>query len=414
MQQQLAVAQGLVVVAVAAGPRGDVHADQPGLASLDAGVGVLQVEVAVAHRLDLGAGQVDARLERVLDGVVRWRALRLVATVLPICGLLGSRWGGGARAPKGRTDRRTPAQKGRRPRGIHHPVGSTSAEPPRRCSYLNDYPLHTTSFRSRERYPTCQGGQAPSSRSPRRRRSLRAEPGALAEVGRLRRRTVARPGAGHGARHRVIEQQRDGLLQLVVGRRVSVGVAGPVALPGAPTGTSGMRPTPSIQVLSRVSHLATERRKPPLSPGNSVHSWTVPLPKVRSPTSSGTAGVLQRPAEDLAGRGGAAVDQHHDLERRVDGQPAFDDVDRDLRRPSASSSQKTAPSARNWLLIWTVASTKPPGSSRTSTMSLSMPGVEVGRQAPPRSPRPTLALKLSMAEVADLAIGEHQAVDVLG
>ena len=55
------------------------------------------------------------------------------------------------------------------------------------------------------------------------------------------------------------------------------------ALPSA-TATSGEIPTSCTQVLSRVSHLAIDSRKPPLPPGSCVHSWMVPLPKVGVPT----------------------------------------------------------------------------------------------------------------------------------
>ena len=68
MQEQLAVPLRLVVQAVAALPRRDVRADQPGLALLDPGERVGQVDLAGADRLDLGPGQHDAGLHRVLDG----------------------------------------------------------------------------------------------------------------------------------------------------------------------------------------------------------------------------------------------------------------------------------------------------------------------------------------------------------
>ena len=47
--------------------RRDVGADQPRLALLDPGIGVRDVDLAGADRLDLGAGQGDARLERLVD-----------------------------------------------------------------------------------------------------------------------------------------------------------------------------------------------------------------------------------------------------------------------------------------------------------------------------------------------------------
>ncbi len=45
-------------------------ADEPRLAALDARVGLGQVGAPGADRLDLGPGQHQARLERLLDGVV--------------------------------------------------------------------------------------------------------------------------------------------------------------------------------------------------------------------------------------------------------------------------------------------------------------------------------------------------------
>ena len=67
VQQQLPLALGLVVVAVALLERGDVGADQPGLVAFDARVRVRQVDLAGADGLDLGAGQDETGLERVLD-----------------------------------------------------------------------------------------------------------------------------------------------------------------------------------------------------------------------------------------------------------------------------------------------------------------------------------------------------------
>ena len=70
MKQQLARPFGLVVVAVAGVPGRYVRADQPGLAFLDARVGLSQARLAGSDRLDLGSGQHDAGLERILDRVV--------------------------------------------------------------------------------------------------------------------------------------------------------------------------------------------------------------------------------------------------------------------------------------------------------------------------------------------------------
>src|SRR5262245_52663664 len=67
MEEQLAGAFRLVVVAVAGVPRRDVHADQPGLAVLDARVGIGQADLPVPDALDLGPGQHDASLEGLFD-----------------------------------------------------------------------------------------------------------------------------------------------------------------------------------------------------------------------------------------------------------------------------------------------------------------------------------------------------------
>jgi hypothetical protein len=66
-EEELADALGLVVVAIALLERRDVGADQPCLVALDARVGVGQVDLAGADRLDLGAGQDEAGLDGLLD-----------------------------------------------------------------------------------------------------------------------------------------------------------------------------------------------------------------------------------------------------------------------------------------------------------------------------------------------------------
>ena len=58
-----------MVVAVPLFVRGDVGAAEPRLAALDPRVRLGQVDPAGSDRLDLGSGQRDARLERLLDGV---------------------------------------------------------------------------------------------------------------------------------------------------------------------------------------------------------------------------------------------------------------------------------------------------------------------------------------------------------
>src|SRR6185503_17877896 len=67
MEQQLPAPFRIVVVAIALLERRDVRADQPRLALLDAGIGVGDVHLAGADRLDLGAGQHETGLERLVD-----------------------------------------------------------------------------------------------------------------------------------------------------------------------------------------------------------------------------------------------------------------------------------------------------------------------------------------------------------
>src|SRR4249920_793538 len=70
MEQQLPIAPRLVVVAVALGEGGDGDTDEPGLAALDPGIGLLQADLAGPDALDLGAGQGDARLDVFFDVVL--------------------------------------------------------------------------------------------------------------------------------------------------------------------------------------------------------------------------------------------------------------------------------------------------------------------------------------------------------
>ena len=67
LEQELARPLGLVVVAVATLELGDVGTDQPRLVALDARVGVRQIRLACPERLDLGPGQDDPGLERLVD-----------------------------------------------------------------------------------------------------------------------------------------------------------------------------------------------------------------------------------------------------------------------------------------------------------------------------------------------------------
>ncbi len=70
VEQQLAVAPRLVVVAVALLEWRDVRVHQPRLALFDTRIGVGQVGLAGTDALDLRTGQDDARLERIGDEVV--------------------------------------------------------------------------------------------------------------------------------------------------------------------------------------------------------------------------------------------------------------------------------------------------------------------------------------------------------
>src|SRR4051794_26732333 len=73
MQQQLARPLRLVIEAVGLQIFRDVGVDQPDLAALGIGVGFRDRGLAVADRLDLGAGQRDAGLDRVVDRIVEPR-----------------------------------------------------------------------------------------------------------------------------------------------------------------------------------------------------------------------------------------------------------------------------------------------------------------------------------------------------
>ena len=94
VEEQLADPLGLVVVAVGLLERRDVGADQPRLVALDARVGVGEVDLAGPDRLDLGAGQDDPGLERVLD-----------AELVPCPPVEGDVFSGIVRAPSYRAER---------------------------------------------------------------------------------------------------------------------------------------------------------------------------------------------------------------------------------------------------------------------------------------------------------------------
>jgi hypothetical protein len=103
-EEELPDALGLVVVAIALLERRDVGADQPRLVALDARVGVGDVDLAGADRLDLRAGQDEAGLDRLLD--------RELVSRLPVQrdGVLGNLELLGTRDGK-RQDRRSPRAK---------------------------------------------------------------------------------------------------------------------------------------------------------------------------------------------------------------------------------------------------------------------------------------------------------------
>jgi hypothetical protein len=74
VQQQFARALGLVIEAVAVAEFGDVGVDQADLAVLHLGIGLGDRSLAEAQRLHLGAGQRDARLEKLLEKIFEARA----------------------------------------------------------------------------------------------------------------------------------------------------------------------------------------------------------------------------------------------------------------------------------------------------------------------------------------------------
>ncbi len=67
VEQQLAGPLRVVVVPIPLLERRDVGADEPGLATLDPGIGVGDIGLARTDRLDLRAGQHEPRLERLVD-----------------------------------------------------------------------------------------------------------------------------------------------------------------------------------------------------------------------------------------------------------------------------------------------------------------------------------------------------------
>src|SRR5690348_12499639 len=70
LQQQLPQPLRLMVQSVAVAIFGNVAVDQPHLLALDLGIALGDRSLALAKRFDLGAGELDARLEPLLDEVV--------------------------------------------------------------------------------------------------------------------------------------------------------------------------------------------------------------------------------------------------------------------------------------------------------------------------------------------------------
>src|SRR5919199_512126 len=70
MQQQLAPPCRIMVEVAALAVRGDVRVPQPGFAAFNTRIGLAQVGMSCAQRLDLAAGQCEARLVGILDEIV--------------------------------------------------------------------------------------------------------------------------------------------------------------------------------------------------------------------------------------------------------------------------------------------------------------------------------------------------------
>ncbi len=98
------------------------------------------------------------------------------------------------------------------------------------------------------------------------------------------------------------------------------GLVEPSVRGSSATRTSGLMPSPAIEVPSAVRYWPMVRsRAPPAASGST--SWNVPLPNVRVPTIVAEVVLLERRGEDLRRRGGIAVDQDHGragLERVAD------------------------------------------------------------------------------------------------
>ena len=260
------VALRLVVVPdVGLLPRRDVEPDEPGLVALDARVGVGQADLAGADALDLGARQHDPGLEGVLDR-------ELVASLVG-SGRWSRPWGGSSRWVRGA--------------GVSH--GDRLAAPASRTHERRPvagpaFELLPTTRRDRPSDDLRRGGAATTTvdhctSPPFVRRSTL--PDAARRVQASVRAAVRpapalaagrRPGSPAVAQHLQRRRRAPGRRRAWRRRRRS-------------TTTSGTMPVPWIQRLSGVSHLAIVRRKPPRSSSSCVHCWTVPLPKVVSPTS---------------------------------------------------------------------------------------------------------------------------------
>ena len=221
--------------------------------------------------------------------------------------------GGDQRAP----DARTPARfrTGVRLLPTTRPVtGSRRRSPPRWCSDYYCRSLHITSFRSFDPTRCAPRGQARFRQAARRERT---------SIGACRR--LAPRTSSAGVEHRVVAGRR---------RRV-----------GRPRRRARCPPCGS-SVLSGVSHLAMVSRNAAAVVLELCPLLDRALAERLRPDQRRPAAVVQRARDDLGRRRGAAVDEDHELDRRVG---------RDARRawrpsrsgcPSASCCQKIVPVGR--------------------------------------------------------------------
>ena len=299
--------------------RRDVGADQPGLAALDAGVGVGQVGLAGPDRLDLRPGQDDAGLERLLDREF------VAGSSVEGDGLSSSRH---AVAPRSsalaRPDARTPAQCGpafellTHPQGVrldgHLLRGGAATRTVDHCTSPPFVPGNRT--RCAKASASSGTGRRAQAAARRRRRGGVAAPSSSSALSRIGS-VAGRESVGQRRRRR-----------------------------------PGSMPASWIQRLSGVSHRAIVSRNAPPSPGSSCHCWTVPLPNDVCADERRPPAVLERAGDDLAGRRAAAVDQAR--RPRSSGRwpaPPGRRVGRDLVARRRPPPRRSAPEPMNWLAI---------------------------------------------------------------